>query len=89
MSNVSSSIATLSVVEFKPREKIVNESCVSTLEEWLERAKAGDVITVAIAGLTNENSSTTQWSEIDAVSALLGAITILEARIVREVIQGD
>ncbi|QIG69482.1 hypothetical protein EVB79_112 [Rhizobium phage RHph_N3_13] len=77
------------VFELKTRTKIVNESCVELLESWLERAKSGEVQTVAIAGLTDSSSSTTQWSEIDHVQALLGALKILEARIVRQVVEFD
>lgn len=79
----------INVLEFKSRPKIVNESCVETLQDWLEKAKAGEVVTVAIAGITGDGASLTQWSEIDHVQALLGAITILEAKVVREVIEVD
>jgi hypothetical protein len=77
------------IVELKTRTTIVNESCVELLEEWLERARSGEIHTVAIAGLTDQSSSITQWSEIDHVQALLGALRILEARVVRQVVDFD
>jgi hypothetical protein len=77
----------LSVVEFKPKIK-VNQSAVELLEEFLERVKSGEIETVAIAALS-DGSSVTQWSECDHVQALLGAITILEARLINRVIEFD
>jgi hypothetical protein len=78
----------INVVEFKPREKIVNESAVELLEDFLERVKSGEIDCISIAALT-DGSSVTQWSECDHIQALLGAITILEARLIREVIDFD
>jgi hypothetical protein len=77
----------MNVVEFKPRTKIVNESVVELLEHWLEMAKSGEVDTVAIAGLISDGSSISQASEVGHVQALLGALRILEMRIVREAIE--
>lgn len=77
----------INVLEFKPRVKI-NQSAVELLEDFLERVKSGEIDTVAIAALT-DGSSVTQWSECDHVQALLGAIAILEARLIRNVIQDD
>jgi len=77
------------VVELLTRTKVVNESAIELLEHWLDMVRSGKITTVAIAGLTDESSSITQWSEIDHVQALLGALTILEARVMREVIEFD
>ena len=77
----------LSVIEFKPKTK-VNQSAVELLEDFLERAKSGEIDCISIAALT-DGSSVTQWSECDHIQALLGAITILEARLIREVIDFD
>lgn len=78
----------MNVLEFKSRPKIVNESAVELLEGFLERVKSGEIDCIAIAALT-DGSSVTQWSECDHIQALLGSITILEARLIREVIDFD
>lgn len=51
---------------------------IETLERYLEKAKAGEIITVAIAAVNPEGTATFTYSEqVNGVS-LLGAVTLMQ-----------
>lgn len=64
-----------------------NETCVRTLEEWLERARAGEVVGVAIAGLCFDHTAC--WSASGTVGgyALVGAMEVAKAEVL-DVVRG-
>lgn len=76
----------LNVVEFKSTEDLANQSCIELLEDWLERAKSGEVISVAIAGVTSDNNTTSQWSDLTHAALTIGALHFLVARITNNTI---
>lgn len=58
---------------------------VELLEDFLERAKAGEIIAVAIAAVRPDLNSETGYSETDNLNALLGSVSALDKRLAREV----
>lgn len=68
------------VVKLKTYAAQANESAVRVLEEWLEMAKRGEIIAVAIAGLTADRAAMTHISATDPFVALAGAVSILQHR---------
>lgn len=60
-----------------------NDETVELLEHILARAKAGEVISVAIAGCTSDNAIVTCFEVGDRAMTLLGATTHLLNRINR------
>lgn len=69
------------IVELKTRSNKANQSCVETLESWLDMAKKGEINQVAISGLSPDHSSYTQYSDIEEVQTMLGAIEILKHKL--------
>jgi len=69
------------VVEIKTRPAEVIASVIERLEEALEKARAGDVVTVGIATVHRDGSIGCSWSETDDFGRLLGAVCRLEYRI--------
>ena len=61
---------------------------IETLERFLERAKAGEVVTVAIAAVNAEGTSTFSYSQQVSGVSLLGAVTLMQhdltAALIRE-----
>lgn len=68
------------VVELKTRSDEVNQSVVETLESALEAAKQGKLVAVAIAGVMPDGSAFTSGSASDCMPGLLGALSIMEHR---------
>lgn len=57
------------------------EKVIQVLEETLERAKSGEIRSVAIAGVCANHSVTTTWAHEDQIFALLGGLAYLQGRI--------
>lgn len=75
--------AVVSMVE-KTYAAQASAEAVSTLEEWLEKAKRGEITSVAIVGLAPTGETTSICSKCPHIQALLGGLEILQWRIVRE-----
>jgi hypothetical protein len=57
---------------------ICRADAVETLERYLERARAGELVTVAIASITSEGLANFTYSQqVNGVS-LLGAVTLMQ-----------
>lgn len=69
-------MAELTVLEPEP----VGEGIVETLEEVLERAKAGEVSSVAIAYVLRDGAVCSTWSAPPCFGTLLGAVHRLAHR---------
>jgi hypothetical protein len=74
------------IVDFKPRNKHINEDVVAALEHYLEKAKAGEIIAVGIAAVMNTGDMYTTVCKSDCYPALLGAISMLQNRALNNVI---
>lgn len=57
---------------------------IALLERTLERAKSGELRSVAIAGITQNGYATTEWHSEGELFALCGAVTWLSSRIIPE-----
>lgn len=61
-----------------PQPKPDSEA-IEMLETWLQRIRSGEVIAVAIAGVTNENLITSSYYGLP--SEVAGAVSLLQYRI--------
>ncbi len=59
------------------------------LQLILDRAKAGEIVTVAIVGILNDGSLVTIHSLVNAYSQLIGGISLLERRVIDDWIEPD
>jgi hypothetical protein len=67
---------------------LARADAIETLERYLDRAKAGEIVTVAIAAVNAEGTANYCYSEQINGSALLGAVTLMQhglaAALIRE-----
>ncbi len=75
--------------ELKTRKQEHNEQTVAMLTEWLEMAKTGELQTVAAAGILAGGESITGATASDAFQPLLGAVTILQFRMLHGHCEGS
>ena len=59
-----------------------NDGVVALLENLLERAKAGEIISVAVAGYTADDCMLSSFETGMHTSSTMGAIRLLESRII-------
>lgn len=69
------------VVDLKTRKHAINESVVETLEEALKLARGGELVNVAIAGMTADGCAFAQWSRSDKFAEMLGAVARMQHRL--------
>ena len=67
----------LKVVAFKSLAAETNEAAIKLLEEYLEDAKKGDIVEVAIAGLLSDGGMSIGATKSHNCPGLLGAISRL------------
>ena len=65
-------------------EAEVHADVVQLLRDMLERAERGDVVAVAVAGVTATGGATSAYRSGDRFFALLGSVTFLQARMISE-----
>lgn len=70
------------IVELKTRTQSSSEEAISLLEYYLELAKEGEIISVAIAGVGNDGASWTNWSQVEHTQTMIGAIEILKHKLI-------
>jgi hypothetical protein len=75
----------MSVVELKTRASRINAEAISLLKDHLAKAEAGEIEAVALASVLSDGSCLTTSSANDHFQALLGAISILQHRMIDEV----
>lgn len=68
------------VSQLKPKP---NDKVVKLLEGFLERAKAGELRSIALVGL-NPEGSVSAWHHDNELQALLGAVLVVQHRILSE-----
>jgi hypothetical protein len=78
----------MNVIPLKLSIEREKESAIEILEEILTQAKLGQVQSVAIGVIRPDGTMGTGWSE-GAASALLGAISLLNYRLLQSVEEDD
>ena len=58
---------------------------IETLEQWLGKAKNGEIVSVALVGLKPCGGTLTAITKCPHVQAILGGMTILQMRVARAV----
>jgi hypothetical protein len=59
-------------------------SCVAALEDWLEMARAGEIVGVVLSGVMSDNRGCQVISGIIGSYALLGAVSMARATLEAE-----
>jgi hypothetical protein len=72
------------VVELKTRPVEVNENVVETLRHALAQAEAGQIKAVAVVGIMPDMSVMTAASSNDCLPSLVGALAILQHRLLND-----
>lgn len=66
-----------------PSSKKSSEDCVVMLENWLERAKSGEVVSIAIAGTCADGGGIYGISQyVDSMSSLVGMLEVAKHQII-------
>ena len=65
------------------------ERVVQLLEHALNRAKSGELRSIAIAGVCANFDATTAYEHEDHIFALLGAVSYLQGRIQAALVESD
>jgi hypothetical protein len=76
------------VVSLQTQPQKVSGECVKLLRDYLDKAEAGELVGVAIAGILKDRSSLTASSGSDHFQGLLGAIEIMKARMLVTHLEG-
>lgn len=77
----------MKVVPIQTFKSEVRQQVIDHLEAVLARAREGEVTSVAIAATLPDGRSYTGFSESEHVQVLLGAVRILEHKIINELIE--
>ncbi len=64
------------------------ELVIEALEHMLERARAGELSAVAIACVNRDGSVGSSWSVCPSTATMIGALRMLEMRLLAKVIEG-
>jgi hypothetical protein len=78
-------MAEIKQVQFGPPPQ--QEAVVTMLEQWLERARKGEVKVICLAGVLIDESMATEWRGLQGQPYLphtLGAVSLLQHRILTE-----
>jgi hypothetical protein len=68
------------IVTLKTRQAKVDAAVVALLESYLEQARRGEIIAIAIAGVSPEFATVTGSSGAEAFAPLVGAVAVLQHR---------
>lgn len=77
------------LVRLTTRRDEHSQDCVAVLREALARAKKGETIAVAVAEVRRDGIANTQVSNDDGRIALIGAVSILHARLTKEILDEE
>ena len=70
------------VEKLKTRAVLDQEDVVGCLETWLEYAKNGEIVSVAVAGvLANNEGVKTGYSQCNDAAQQIGALALLQSRL--------
>ena len=70
------------IVDFKSRDKKINEDIIHNLKVYLELAEKGELIALGLAGVMKTGDTLTCACQSDNFPALVGSISILHHRLV-------
>ncbi len=73
------------VINFKPRDTIVNESIVDVLERWLADAKEGKITGLAIAAVDNDGMIRYAIPQTEETALLLAVVACIQQRLIHTV----
>jgi hypothetical protein len=74
----------MKLVALTTRGSKINAETVEILREYLSLAEAGELQAVAVAGVRPDGSSQTQSSSTDHFQTLIGAVAVLQHRMIEE-----
>ena len=77
----------MSIINLVTKQNEISAEAIEMLESALERAKRGEVVAVAIATTNLDGSFTTGHSRSEFIAPLIGALSVLHARLVRQCIE--
>lgn len=61
---------------------VCRSSVIETIEKALQQAKDGEILAVGLAVVRPDHAVCTSWSQTDVVGTLLGAVTLLQKKMV-------
>lgn len=68
-------------------ERRCSDEAIGILEQMLERARSGEVVAVAVAGVCMDGAITTVFSKSPNVGTFVGAVEIVKARILKTLVE--
>lgn len=74
----------MTLVELKPRPLAISGEVVAMLKEYLEMAEKGEIIGLAMAGILPDGSCITSAPSSDHFQRIIGAVAILQHRMLEE-----
>jgi hypothetical protein len=77
------------LVRLTTRPDEQSKDCAAVLREALARARKGSTIAIAVAEIQRDGTALAQVSNRMERSALIGAVSILHARLVKEILDED
>lgn len=72
------------LVPLQTRGNKINAESVQILKDYLSLAESGEIQAVAIASVRQDGSSQTQSSSTDHFQTLIGAVAVLQHRMIDE-----
>lgn len=80
---------TAKLLEAPFRKREIHQSVIDLLEKTLERARDGEIVSCAIACVLDDMTSFTGYSQSDFAQTQIGALRILEHKLVNAVYEPD
>lgn len=77
------------IVELKTRPAKQNAETIRLLKQWLAMAETGELQIIAMAGILSDGASQSCASSSDDIQRLLGAIAILNYRIMSGYVESE
>lgn len=72
------------LISLQTRGDKINAESVQILKEYLALAESGEIQAVAVAAVRSDSSSQTQSSSTDHFQTLIGAVAVLQHRMIDE-----
>jgi hypothetical protein len=68
-------------------ERETDQSCIETLEEWLEMARSGEIVGVVVVGLRFDRTTFSECSGMAGGYSMIGALEVAKADLL-DVVRG-
>ena len=72
-----------------PEKEACRQDALKLLEELREQVERGDVVSIAAVTISPDQYTQSVWSQIENTGLVIGAVSLLHARLVRSLIQHD